>query len=502
MIERSLALVECNRIYFHQFPAQLELMELGRRECSFYIGQTDPSRGWVIEGEYLVRWGDNDYQKCPEKPVYLGHLDVHRDIKDHELRALMRKYGWYKNTQGSPEMIIHPTIKDINIGIIQVKEELRKLDAYYTEFEKSHGFSPLIERKKIKNRQDDLHRIPPRSLIYELCDDVLTGLSKDAKIYVTQDAHAHFCEYLISKGFTNLYTESEYKYFPKNEQAEILGVDVVNLVTKRQLSKMKFDVNLGNPPYQAPKLKGKIGKGGNNSLYIEFIERGVELLKDGGKMSLITPPAALIKSTVLNQPTPTLKMMLENGALTKIDLTTRPKHFSHIGSNVCNWSYVKGEEQGKVEIITEEGTFYDEIEDLYYVGIGVDKPYKRIEHQIYKKIVSNDVGEYLEVRRGKKAYTKDCTLCRFGYPKIQHGLDPENTDPLGFDGQFYEFMTSQLGLWLINYVSRHDVMIYHNLLTGIRVPKDGFKLYKLLLLTAEEDTFINSGKWTNFSTND
>ena len=39
-------------------------------------------------------------------------------------------------------------------------------------------------------------------------------------------------------------------------------------------------------------------------------------------------------------------------------------------------------------------------------------------------------------------------------------------------------------------------MIYHNLLTGIRVPKDGFDL------TDEENTFINSGKWLNFSSKD
>ena len=57
-------------------------------------------------------------------------------------------------------------------------------------------------------------------------------------------------------------------------------------------------------------------------------------------------------------------------------------------------------------------------------------------------------------------------------------------------------MTSKLGLWLLDYVSRHDVMIYHNLLTGIRVPKDGFDL------TDEENNFINSGKWLNFSSKD
>ena len=67
-----------NRIYVFQFPAQIRGSDPDRNEypVAFYVGQTDPSRGWVVDGEFLVRWEDGDYSKCPEKPKLLFWMDV------------------------------------------------------------------------------------------------------------------------------------------------------------------------------------------------------------------------------------------------------------------------------------------------------------------------------------------------------------------------------------------------------------------------------------------
>jgi len=48
-------------------------------------------------------------------------------------------------------MIIHPSIKDFPIGVLQVEEELRKLDKYYNNFEQKRGFSPFIQKRKSTN---------------------------------------------------------------------------------------------------------------------------------------------------------------------------------------------------------------------------------------------------------------------------------------------------------------------------------------------------------------
>ena len=237
-----------NRIYAFQFPLQIRAAEEGWINYGFYIGQTDPSRGWLVENEFLTRWSDGDYSKCPEKPKLLAYVDVHEDILDHDVRLKMMKYGWVKNTQGSPEMITHPTLKSWDIAIRQFLIEIDKLDNYYKEFENKFGFSPSTQRKKSKNKEEDMYRVPPVDLVADMCNK-LKDLPRDAKIYVTRDAHGHFCDYLVSMGFENLYTEEEYEYFPKNFKASFAGLEDVNLVSEDKIKDMHFDATIGNPPY-------------------------------------------------------------------------------------------------------------------------------------------------------------------------------------------------------------------------------------------------------------
>jgi len=54
-------------------------------------------------------------------------------------------------------------------------------------------------------------------------------------------------------------------------------------------NKMKFDVIVGNPPYQAP-VKEKAKKGGAGAqLWPEFVKKSLEYIKDGGYLAMIHP---------------------------------------------------------------------------------------------------------------------------------------------------------------------------------------------------------------------
>ncbi len=259
-----------------------------------------------------------------------------------------------------------------------------------------------------------------------------------------------------------------------------------NCISKDEYSNLKTMPNktynsIGNPPYQALKKEGKKGKGGNNSLYIQFIKQAIKLSKDSGVVSLITPPAAIIKNTEFKKPSRILKNMIESGSLDLIDLTV-DKHFN-VGTPICRWKFTDGKPQGKVKVIFPDCTEYYDIEDLYYLPPTSTK----IERNLYKKIINNADGDALIVVRGQK--NQDCTMERFGYPKVQIG----GSGVLGFEQKFYDFMSSKIGLWLLDYVRRHDQMIYHNAISGIKIPKGGFDL------TKEELELIQNGNWINFS---
>ena len=101
-------------------------------------------------------------------------------------------------------------------------------------------------------------------------------------------------------------------------------------------------------------------------LYIKFIERGIEVTKDGGRLSLITPPAALIKSTVMNQPTPTLKKLMESGSFDMIDLTAG-EHFS-VGSYL-SLGMGKGQKAGKVKVVSKDCVRMMDIEDIFISSV-------------------------------------------------------------------------------------------------------------------------------------
>jgi SAM-dependent methyltransferase len=52
---------------------------------------------------------------------------------------------------------------------------------------------------------------------------------------------------------------------------------------------MKFDIVLGNPPYQTPKKGAYKGAAGHRTLWDGFVKHSLELLKPGGYLGFITP---------------------------------------------------------------------------------------------------------------------------------------------------------------------------------------------------------------------
>ena len=261
----------------------------------------------------------------------------------------------------------------------------------------------------------------------------------------------------------------------------------VNYVTADFLSwqpNMQFDVIIGNPPYQAPKKEGKKGPGGDNALFVKFIDKALDLVSPGGYITMLTPSSAIVKSTVKGKPTSTLNKMLNRGALVSLNLDAN--EYFKVGSFIGHWLFKEGEEQRGVNFTKDKKSVEVSVQDIFYCP----PVFEEVEFSLFKKIVTNTKGSPLYVTRNKP--DREYCMNRLGYPKIAKN----GPGVLGFDAKHSEFMLSQLGLWLLDYVRRHDQFIYHNLLTGICVPPEGFDL------TYEESQFINSKQWRNFGVNE
>ena len=146
----------------------------------------------------------------------------------------------------------------------------------------------------------------PNELVCEMLDKIPTN--------VWENPESNFLDPCMGKGtfIIEIVKRLVYIYGYSKEDAisRVYGYDtcvkyvnhlkrggLVNIFHKDFLNEeiiMKFDVVIGNPPYQENSSKGKSkggGKGGDKNLYSKFIKKSDGLLKQNGYLMFLTPPA-------------------------------------------------------------------------------------------------------------------------------------------------------------------------------------------------------------------
>jgi len=157
------------------------------------------------------------------------------------------------------------------------------------------------------------------------------------------------------------------KYAPKdiwvweNDSRHIYTIkqicDRINVVTDLQPLidvHMKFDVVIGNPPYQDSDNAAK-----NNKLWHKFVLKSLTLCKPGGHIKLVTP-SSIIGETGFGKKM--LKTFSKQYNLVSIDYTTK-RHFPTVGVDICCWHVINEPYQGETKVTNKDGVSYHNLKE-------------------------------------------------------------------------------------------------------------------------------------------
>ena len=161
---------------------------------------------------------------------------------------------------------------------------------------------------------------------------------------------------------------------------------------------MRFDVIVGNPPYQDGTKEG-----GQNKIYNQICKKTLTLLKDDGIMAFVTPTSVLKKSKRFS--------LIDQPGLKTVNFTA-DEHFD-VGINICSWIIDKTYKSDQVTVVNADRTTDTQSSaDPIYDYTTVDKNFT----QLYNKLKSlmdspekrmfreNNFGDAISKKK-TKAYT-------------------------------------------------------------------------------------------------
>jgi len=152
-------------------------------------------------------------------------------------------------------------------------------------------------------------------------------------------------------------------YFRKNGiKEESLDITYITQEEYFDLTGIKFDAIVGNPPYQDGTKEG-----GQNKIYMLFCKKAFELLSDSGTISFITPASALKQSKRFS--------LVGTQGLKVVDFTA-DKHFSE-GIKICSWTVDKTY-TGDVTVIHNKGENKQSKDVVIYDYAEVDKDFAEL----------------------------------------------------------------------------------------------------------------------------
>jgi hypothetical protein len=201
-----------------------------------------------------------------------------------------------------------------------------------------------------------------------------------------------------------------YGYSKEDAMSRIYGYDVrvkyinylkrggfVNVFHKDFLNEnieMKFDVVIGNPPYQEIDINGKSkggGKGGDKNLYSKFIYKSNGLIKDGGVIMYLTPPA------IFSPKNKNKEILLSDDNNLEMVKFYEENPFPNVSTNVC-YFMMKKTEKSTTKFVTKDG----------FLEIDLDK--ELILPSVFNSYTISIFNKFFKSDFNKFEFKRDCSL--------------------------------------------------------------------------------------------
>ena len=250
-----------------------------------------------------------------------------------------------------------------------------------------------INMKKIKIMSQD-GNVSDHFTPAELCQEILDKIDVvDKKIltfnieFVLTLVH----KYDVKKPNITIYTDDDII----RGICERCGINCIDTMEPN----MKFDVVVGNPPYESATADGR--KDQANNLWSKFTKKAFEIVKKDGVVAFVTPTSWLSPAADIGKGKNGIRFIrdyFQKLSVVYMNINECAKHFS-VGSTF-SYFVVKNTETTafKTEILTDETSYTIDLRDIEYfpktmnkLAISISK--KTLEHSVKFGFIGNNLPE-------------------------------------------------------------------------------------------------------------
>jgi hypothetical protein len=252
----------------------------------------------------------------------------------------------------------------------------------------------------------------------------------------------------------------------------------------------KFDLVVGNPPYNND---GGLKTGGKN-LYQKFILKSISIYS--GYICYVTPPG-FYKTTVFDKKNEIFKDITTNNNLKYLNCTDINGKYFNVGTPIVYYLIENKKYQKNTKIESDYGLFFIDVSEYNFIPRLVSNE----SFSILKKISSKgkriesyrddkckiSVDSFLTLSTMNHLSSKGLWNVEVGNVDNRKRIIIKTNEPIKLkkviDSKIYRFLF---------YAYRHDGAVYHNFISGFRVPEDlNVDLYEYFEISDKEKNFMD-----------